>query len=105
MAIHGTLSLVVGFGCTVLSTVVVALRYAIAVYSRPATHRRARFYSRYFLVRKIGSPDWVMLAALVSLIGIGAAPMLTCQIATWCSAVVNYYVIHFQDYSKVHASK
>jgi hypothetical protein len=28
-----------------------------------------RFYSRYFLVGKLGSPDWVMLVALVSVNG------------------------------------
>ncbi|KAF2799583.1 hypothetical protein K505DRAFT_195992, partial [Melanomma pulvis-pyrius CBS 109.77] len=71
MAVHGRLAVVVAFVLTSISTVVVALR----------------FYSRYFLVGKLGSPDWVMLAALL---------------ATWSSAVINFYVVHFLNYSHVH---
>ncbi|KAF2445280.1 hypothetical protein P171DRAFT_292331 [Karstenula rhodostoma CBS 690.94] len=68
MVVHGTLTLVVAFTLTSLSTVVVALR----------------FYARYFLVGKLGPPDWVMLAALI---------------ATWGTPVVNYYQLIYMDYS------
>ncbi|KAF2687331.1 hypothetical protein K458DRAFT_386159 [Lentithecium fluviatile CBS 122367] len=71
MAVHGKLAIVIAFTLTSLSTVVVALR----------------FYSRYYLVRKLGSPDWVMLIALI---------------ATWCSTVTNWYNIYYMDYSQVH---
>ncbi|KAJ4305509.1 hypothetical protein N0V90_001040 [Kalmusia sp. IMI 367209] len=71
MAVHGTLALVVAFTLTSLSTVVVALR----------------FYSRHVLVGKLGSPDWVMLAALI---------------ATWGTPIVNYYQVLYMDYSNVH---
>ncbi|KAF1968855.1 hypothetical protein BU23DRAFT_257153 [Bimuria novae-zelandiae CBS 107.79] len=67
MAVHGTLAVVVAFTLTNLSTVVVALR----------------FYSRYHLVGKLGSHDWVMLAALI---------------ATWGTPIINYYQIIYMDY-------
>ncbi|KAF2872098.1 hypothetical protein BDV95DRAFT_492494 [Massariosphaeria phaeospora] len=70
MAVHDRLAIIVAFTTTSISTVVVALR----------------FYSRYFLVGKLSSPDWVMLAALVG---------------SWSSAVVNYYQVHFLDYTHV----
>ncbi|KAF1842424.1 uncharacterized protein K460DRAFT_293152 [Cucurbitaria berberidis CBS 394.84] len=43
-----------------------------------------RFYSRHFLVGKLSASDWCMLLALI---------------AAWGSAVVNWYMIHFLDYS------
>ncbi|KAL5120640.1 hypothetical protein ACEQ8H_001388 [Pleosporales sp. CAS-2024a] len=46
-----------------------------------------RFYSRHFLVGKLRASDWVMLLALL---------------AVWGSVVVNWYTIHFLDYSSVH---
>ncbi|KAF2191170.1 hypothetical protein K469DRAFT_732655 [Zopfia rhizophila CBS 207.26] len=74
MAVHGTAAVVVTWALTSLSTIVVALR----------------FYSRYFLVGKISSPDYVMLLALL---------------ATWAHAVVTYYQVHFLDYSGAWESK
>ncbi|KAL6706628.1 hypothetical protein ACN47E_005384 [Coniothyrium glycines] len=71
MAPHEKLSVVMAFMLTGLSTIIVALR----------------FYSRYFLVGKLTSSDWVMFLALL---------------ATWASAVVNLYMVHFMDYSHVH---
>ncbi|KAF1959686.1 hypothetical protein CC80DRAFT_533060 [Byssothecium circinans] len=68
---HGSLAVAIAFALTSLSTVVVALR----------------FYSRYHLVRKLSSPDWMMLAGLI---------------ATWCCTVVTYYITVFSDYSHVH---
>ncbi|KAF2828405.1 hypothetical protein CC86DRAFT_380355 [Ophiobolus disseminans] len=50
MAIHGTLSVVLAFVLTGLSTLIVALR----------------FYSRHFLVGKVTASDWVMLLALIT---------------------------------------
>ncbi|KAF2473359.1 uncharacterized protein BDR25DRAFT_323909 [Lindgomyces ingoldianus] len=73
MAVRGTAAVVVAFVLTSLSTIVVALR----------------FYSRYFLVGKVGSPDWVMLSALL---------------ATWCCTVVNYYQVVYLDYSRAMES-
>ncbi|ORY10384.1 hypothetical protein BCR34DRAFT_625268 [Clohesyomyces aquaticus] len=67
MAAHDKLTLVIAFTLTSISTIFVALR----------------FYSRYFLVGKLGSPDWVMLLALLT---------------TWCSAVVNYYQVKYMHY-------
>ncbi|OAL00673.1 hypothetical protein IQ06DRAFT_147619 [Phaeosphaeriaceae sp. SRC1lsM3a] len=46
-----------------------------------------RFYSRHFLVGKLSASDWVMLLALLG---------------AWGSVVVNWYTIHFLDYSGVH---
>ncbi|KAH7400939.1 hypothetical protein DE146DRAFT_479981 [Phaeosphaeria sp. MPI-PUGE-AT-0046c] len=46
-----------------------------------------RFYSRHFLVGKLSASDWVMLLALLG---------------TWGSVAVNWYTIHFLDYSSVH---
>ncbi|KAI8936955.1 hypothetical protein NX059_006183 [Plenodomus lindquistii] len=46
-----------------------------------------RFYSRHYLVGKLSSSDWVMFVALI---------------CTWGSVVVNWYMIHFMDYSQVH---
>ncbi|KAF2262787.1 hypothetical protein CC78DRAFT_301265 [Lojkania enalia] len=74
MAVHGTLALVISFALTGLSTIVVGLR----------------FYSRYFLVKKLSSPDWVMLVALI---------------CTWGCAVVNYYQVHFLDYTHAWDSR
>ncbi|KAF2644936.1 hypothetical protein P280DRAFT_504420 [Massarina eburnea CBS 473.64] len=70
-AVHGSLAVAIAFAFTSLSTVIVALR----------------FYSRYYLVRKLSSPDWVMLAGLIS---------------TWCCAVVTYYNNIYSDYSHVY---
>ncbi|KAF2747368.1 hypothetical protein M011DRAFT_494498 [Sporormia fimetaria CBS 119925] len=67
----GNHAVVTAFALTSLSTVVVALR----------------FYSRYVLVRKLSSPDWVMFFALIT---------------TWGSAVVNYYQIDSTDYSEAY---
>ncbi|KAF1947811.1 hypothetical protein EJ02DRAFT_391074 [Clathrospora elynae] len=72
MASNERLSVVLAFVLTGASTVIIALR----------------FYSRYFLVGKLASADWVMLLALI---------------ATWGSAVVNWYVVHFMDYSHVNS--
>ncbi|CAO2647807.1 Nn.00g087290.m01.CDS01 [Neocucurbitaria sp. VM-36] len=47
-----------------------------------------RFYSRHFLVGKLSASDWVMFLALI---------------AAWGSAVVNWYMIHFLDYSGVNS--
>ncbi|KAF2712194.1 hypothetical protein K504DRAFT_373152, partial [Pleomassaria siparia CBS 279.74] len=46
-----------------------------------------RFYARFFLLRKLSLPDWVMLLALTS---------------TWSGAIFNYFVVHFLDYSHVN---
>lgn len=46
-----------------------------------------RFYSRHFLVGKLSSSDWVMFIALI---------------CTWGSVVVNWYMVHFLDYTQVH---
>ncbi|KAH7139291.1 hypothetical protein B0J11DRAFT_40223 [Dendryphion nanum] len=73
-AYHGDLAVQLAFVLTSLSTVVVALR----------------FYSRYYLVGKLRSPDWVMLLALI---------------CTWGCAVINYYQIYFTDYSQAFTSK
>ncbi|KAF2730811.1 hypothetical protein EJ04DRAFT_30741 [Polyplosphaeria fusca] len=71
MAVPVMSLLVTAFTLTSLSTIVVM----------------ARFYSRCFLVRKLSSSDWVMLAAVI---------------CTWGSSVTNYYQAKFQDYSHVH---
>ncbi|KAF2006873.1 hypothetical protein P154DRAFT_177796 [Amniculicola lignicola CBS 123094] len=68
MAVHDKLTVVTAFTLTTLSTLIVALR----------------FYSRHFLVGKLSSPDWVMLAALIG---------------TWSSAVANYYQIKFMQFT------
>jgi len=62
-----------------------------------------RFYSRHFLQGQLRSPDWVMLAALVSC----SVPMkkiiiLTYQLTTWGTPIVNWYQVIYTDYSHVH---
>lgn len=72
-AYHGDLAVQLAFILTSVSTLVVALR----------------FYSRYYLVGKLRSPDWVMLGALI---------------CTWGCAVVNYYQIYFTDFTRIDGS-
>ncbi|CAI6340369.1 unnamed protein product [Periconia digitata] len=68
---HGALAVRVSFVLTGLSTIVVALR----------------FYSRAYIVKKLGSSDWMMLMGLL---------------ATWSCAVIAYYNNLAMDYSHVH---
>ncbi|PVI06122.1 hypothetical protein DM02DRAFT_35104 [Periconia macrospinosa] len=68
---HGMLAVRTSFALTTLSTIVVGLR----------------FYSRAYLVRKLGSSDWMMLGGLLT---------------AWSCAVVTYYNNLYVDYSKVH---
>ncbi|KAF2028034.1 hypothetical protein EK21DRAFT_114237 [Setomelanomma holmii] len=63
----------------------VALAFALTSLSTVVV--ALRFYSRHFLVGKLTASDWVMLLALI---------------AAWESVVVNWFMIHFLDYSRVH---
>lgn len=77
----GKVLLVVGFTLTVVSTLMVALRFALILTTlRYSLTHFCRFYSRHFLMHMAGASDYIMLLALMG---------------TWANTVLNYYQTKF----------